>query len=406
MGHRPEHHRTRRARSRIILAMIALLAALPAGASGDGTVRLQRWNSGDYVSLYDFYKLMDVDNSFDIITQRGKMYRKSAVAVFQIGFPVVLVNGRLERSDRPVARKNGEVMMPAELFLPVARALYPELEVTASSDSVIFARQERGPEREKKTAAKETAPKEVSPRQKERIGFIVIDAGHGGKDPGALGNGAREKNITLNVSRHLSRYLKGKVDGVALKYTRRDDRFIELSRRTEIANGLLTKNRNGMFISIHVNASLSPRISGFETYFLSQNPTNDEARTTATIENNVVVMENSSSRKKYDDVEYLEALMLTTQIQKESSMLAGEIQESLNAGISEFKSRGVKKADFYVLRGALMPAVLVEIGYISNAKEARRLKSADYQKKIAEGIGKGVVRFIARYNAMLKDTAD
>jgi len=386
--------------------MIALLAALPAGASGDGTVRIQRWNSGDYVSLYDFYKSMDVDNSFDIITQRGKMYRKSAVAVFQIGFPVVLVNGRLERSDRPVARKNGEVMMPAELFLPVARALYPELEVTASSDSVIFARQERGPEREKKTAAKETAPKEVSPRQKERIGFIVIDAGHGGKDPGALGNGAREKNITLNVSRHLSRYLKGKVDGVALKYTRRDDRFIELSRRTEIANGLLTKNRNGMFISIHVNASLSPRISGFETYFLSQNPTNDEARTTATIENNVVVMENSSSRKKYDDVEYLEALMLTTQIQKESSMLAGEIQDSLNAGISEFKSRGVKKADFYVLRGALMPAVLVEIGYISNAKEARRLKSADYQKKIAEGIGKGVVRFIARYNAMLKDTAD
>jgi N-acetylmuramoyl-L-alanine amidase len=386
--------------------MIALLAALPAGASGDGTVRLQRWNSGDYVSLYDFYKLMDVDNSFDIITQRGKMYRKSAVAVFQIGFPVVLVNGRLERSDRPVARNNGEVMMPAELFLPVARALYPELEVTASSDSVIFARQERGPEREKKTAAKETAPKEVSPRQKERIGFIVIDAGHGGKDPGALGNGAREKNITLNVSRHLSRYLKGKVDGVALKYTRRDDRFIELSRRTEIANGLLTKNRNGMFISIHVNASLSPRISGFETYFLSQNPTNDEARTTATIENNVVVMENSSSRKKYDDVEYLEALMLTTQIQKESSMLAGEIQDSLNAGISEFKSRGVKKADFYVLRGALMPAVLVEIGYISNAKEARRLKSADYQKKIAEGIGRGVVRFIAKYNAMLKETAD
>ncbi len=406
MGHGPIHHRSRRARRHIALAMIALMAALPAAASGDRSVRLQRWNSGEYVSLYDFYKSMDVDNSFDIITQRGKMYRKSSVAVFQIGFPVVLVNGRLERADRPVARKSGEVMMPAELFLPVARALYPELEVTVSSDSVVFARHEREPSKEKKTAAREPVQKEAAPPQKERIGFIIIDAGHGGKDPGALGNGAREKDITLNVSRHLSRYLKGKVDGVSLKFTRRDDRFIELSRRTEIANGLLTKNRNGMFISIHVNASLSPRISGFETYFLSQNPTNEEARTTATIENNVVVMENTSSRKKYDDVEYLEALMLTTQIQKESSMLAGEIQGTLNAEISEFKSRGVKKADFYVLRGALMPAVLVETGYISNAKESRRLKNAAYQKKIAEGIGKGVVRFITRYNAMLKDTAD
>jgi len=188
------------------------------------------------------------------------------------------------------------------------------------------------------------------------------------------------------------------VDKVRIKFTRTGDRFVELSRRTEIANGMLAGSGNGIFISIHANASLSPKISGFETYFLSPNPTNEEARTTSTIENNVVVMENSASRKKYDDVEYLEALMLTTQIQRESSTLAGEIQKSLDREVSEFKTRGVKKADFYVLRGALMPAVLVEVGYISNSRESRYLRKDSYQRKLAEGIARGVIRFIDRYN--------
>jgi N-acetylmuramoyl-L-alanine amidase len=163
--------------------------------------------------------------------------------------------------------------------------------------------------------------------------------------------------------------------------TRNDDRFVELSKRTEIANRMLTSEKNGIFVSIHVNASLSPKISGFETYFLSPNPTNEEARTTSTIENNVIVMENGHHHKKYDDVEYVEALMLNTQIQKESSMLAQHIQRYLGKQLDQAKSRGVKKADFYVLRGSLMPAVLVEIGYISNQKEAKSLKNQRNQKR-------------------------
>ena len=98
-------------------------------------------------------------------------------------------------------------------------------------------------------------------------------------------------------------------------------------KRTEIANGLLKEKQNGIFISIHVNAHLSKRISGFETYFLSQNPTNEEARNTAALENNVIVLENKiGSKKHYGDIDYIEAMMLTTQILKESSMLANSIQ--------------------------------------------------------------------------------
>lgn len=401
MGFRASDYLKKLLSGHILLIAIMFLTARPHVYGDEKALKIVRWNSREYISLFDFINTMDVDNSFDIITQRGKIYRKSTMAVYQVGFPVVLVNGRLEKSDYPVARKNGEVLMPSPLFIPVARALFPELNPSIRGDALVF-NKPGGPEvpREKIEADK------TVPQSKERIAFIIIDAGHGGRDPGAIGNGAREKDITLGVARHLSEYLKGKLDGVTFKFTRDRDRFVELSRRTEIANTLLAKNKNGIFLSIHVNASLSPRISGFETYFLSQNPTNEEARSTATIENNVVVMEHASSRKKYDDVEYLEALMLTTQIQKESSLLADEIQGKLNDEVSEYKSRGVKKADFYVLRGALMPAVLVEIGYISNSREARDLKKGSYQKKIARGIGNGVMRFVRKYNKMLKISLD
>jgi N-acetylmuramoyl-L-alanine amidase len=147
-----------------------------------------------------------------------------------------------------------------------------------------------------------------------------------------------------------------------------------------------------------VNASVSDRISGFETYFLSQNPSNEDARNTAALENNVIVLEERGNRKKYGDIEYIEARMMTTQIQKESSMLARSIQGAMARRIRRFQSRGVRKADFYVLRGSLMPAVLVETGYITNAAEAKYLKKSSHQKDLANGIADGIISFIRQYN--------
>jgi len=158
-------------------------------------------------------------------------------------------------------------------------------------------------------------------------------------------------------------------------------------------------------LSIHVNASISNKISGYETYFLSQNPTNDDARNTAALENNVIVLEEKSgrSKKRYDDVDYIEAMMLTTQIQKESSLLALSVQRGMSKSNRIFKSRGVRKADFFVLRGVLMPAVLVEVGFITNMKESKYLQSRSHQMKIAEGIADGVSEFIKKYNRMIQN---
>jgi N-acetylmuramoyl-L-alanine amidase len=152
-----------------------------------------------------------------------------------------------------------------------------------------------------------------------------------------------------------------------------------------------------------VNASITSKVSGYETFFLSQNPSNEDARSTAALENNVIVLENTPGKKSsYNDVDYIEAMMITTQIQKESSALADSIQRGMTKKNRAFSSRGVKKADFFVLRGVLMPAALVEIGYISNAREAKYLTTKSHQEAIAEGIAEGVKSFISRYHRLIR----
>ncbi|MCX7678764.1 MAG: N-acetylmuramoyl-L-alanine amidase [Spirochaetes bacterium] len=356
-------------------------------------VEVVKWESLKYVSLYDLTNVLKIDNTFDVVTQRGKLYRKSSVGIFQIGYSFVLVNGQVISGEYPVIRKNGEVFLPLNIAIKLAQNLFPELKVFCDNDAVFFEREIKPKEDRDSIKTKEELQKNT-----EKIAFIVIDPGHGGKDPGAIGFGIMEKNITIGVSRYLFDFLKKRMKDMSIKLTRKGDIFVELSKRTEMANRLLKNGKNGIFISIHVNASLSPKIAGFETYYLSPNPTNEEARTTATIENNVIVMESNHSHKKYDDIEYIEALMLNSQIQKESILLANYVQKYLAKTVAESDSRGVKKADFYVLRGSLMPAVLVEIGYISNKSEAKMLQKNEYRKKIAEGIGRGIVQFINDYN--------
>ncbi len=383
----------RTAKASLLVLILWLAALLPAGGN-PYSIDIVTKNGNEYVSLHQVIGSFDIDNSFDIITQRGRLYRKSSTLVYQVGFSVALINGSLLKSRCPVIREKGEIYLPLPFFVETAARFFPETELARKGNS--FTADISG----------EYAPARREPPHKasnDAITFIVIDAGHGGKDPGAIGSGLKEKDITLKVARFVSQNLKARLSDISVRLTRNRDVFIPLSSRTEFANKQLQQGSNGLFVSIHVNASISNRISGFETYFLSQNPSNDEARTTATLENTVVVMEHGDSRKKYNAVDYLEALMLTTQIQKESSMLAQSIQDRLDRSIGDFKSRGVKKADFFVLRGALMPAALAEIGYISNTKEAAALQKPGYQKKIAEGISEGIVSFIKKYNGTLKN---
>lgn len=379
-------------RTAVILS-VCLLAAMifrpePASArSGETALTVRKSGGIGYVSLYELAQQESLDQNFDPVMERGKLFSGRNTAVYQVGLSAVLCNGRIERSDHPVVRsREGEVFIPVDLASFILETMRGRK--TVLRDSVLSFETGTGSVPVKQPVADDH---DVS------IDFIVIDAGHGGKDPGAVGKGgAQEKAIVLSVARKLQTYLRRKLPARNIVLTRSGDRFLELGERTEIANKMLKRRKNGLFISIHANATLSPRVNGYETYFLSRAPTSDDARVTAALENTAADLE-KRGKKRYDDIEFVEALMLTAQIQKESGKLAELVQGSMGQKMRKTPNRGVKRADFFVLRGALMPAVLVEIGYITNDAERKLMQSASYQEVMVSAIGEGVVDFVTDY---------
>ncbi len=213
---------------------------------------------------------------------------------------------------------------------------------------------------------------------------IVIDPGHGGRDPGCIWGRIKEKDITLRIAKILAKRLRKM--GYEVYLTRTKDIYLPLEKRTAIAN----LRKADLFISIHVNAHRNRRIRGVETYFLNM----------ATDERAILVAarENATSEKNISDLQsIISELMLNTKIH-ESSKLAYDIQEGV---ISTLRKRyryvqnlGVKQGPFYVLVGARMPAVLIEVGFITNKIERWRLLNRRYEQLIAEGIAKGIQRYV------------
>ena len=222
----------------------------------------------------------------------------------------------------------------------------------------------------------------------DTIRLIVIDPGHGGRDVGASGSGgAMEKDITLSIARLLKKRLLEST-GAEVLLTREEDEYLQLAERTEFAN----KRSADIFISIHVNAARRRGARGVEAFFLSFDATDDEARETAAFENNVISLEGKTDSAPMDDIKSILWDLTQTQAHHESARLAESIYQSLFKAVGgEF--RGVKQAPFHVLVGATMPAVLIEVGFISNPREEKKLQREKVQAKMAEAISKGIVRF-------------
>ena len=223
-----------------------------------------------------------------------------------------------------------------------------------------------------------------------RLDTIVLDAGHGGKDPGTIGRkGTTEKDIVLDITKRVGSLLE-KNTHINVMYTREEDVFIPVWKRTKIAN-----EANGkLFVSIHVNSNPNRSVRGFETYLLKPGKT-DDAIEVASRENAVIKMEGGKTRKKYNAMtgeNLIMATMAQSMFMKESEDLAAYIQEELDH-LLDSPNRGLKQSGFYVLIGASMPNVLVEVGFISNLNEERKLKSVSYRKKVAKGIYSGIIRF-------------
>jgi len=218
-----------------------------------------------------------------------------------------------------------------------------------------------------------------------KLGRVVIDAGHGGHDQGCAGaHGLQEKELVLDVAKRVGKLIEDRL-GAEVIYTRSDDTFIPLDRRTAIAN----EKKADLFLSIHANSSPITKISGVETYYLNFANSKDAM--------DVAARENASSQKSIFELrDIIQKITLHDKLE-ESKEFAGRIQSSMyNFSAKNFPgtlNRGVKRATFVVLIGAQMPSVLAEIGFLSNLHEEQLLKRSDYRQKLAEALFKGLSRY-------------
>ncbi|HPY97287.1 MAG TPA: N-acetylmuramoyl-L-alanine amidase [Candidatus Cloacimonadota bacterium] len=235
---------------------------------------------------------------------------------------------------------------------------------------------------------------EADPVIDSRVKVIVLDPGHGGKDPGAVGATSKEKDITLDMVYLIKSKLENELDDVKVLLTRSKDEFVSLQARTKYAND----QHAHLFISVHCNAALAKTSRGIETFFLSTARTT-ESRAVEALENSVVMDYEGGQEavKNYDDLQMILADMHQSEQLEESSNLALRIQLALVEG-SKAVDRGVKQAGFYVLRGAFMPSVLIELGFITNVEEEKKLLNKDYQNELANSIVQGVKSFKQKYD--------
>jgi N-acetylmuramoyl-L-alanine amidase len=231
------------------------------------------------------------------------------------------------------------------------------------------------------------SPREI-PESRLRTGqrpvrTVMIDPGHGGKDPGAIGvGGVREKKITLKIARSLGAELEKR--GFEVLYTREDDRTISLEERTAMAEAA----RADLFVSIHANSAPRRSVHGIETYYLDKNHERHSLR--------VAARENGVSREQVDDLQRILAKLRVGELSDHSRELANTVQSQLVNGLPgryRVNDLGVKKGPFYVLFLSDTPAILIEAGFVTNRNEARRLGDQNYIEAFARQIAAGVTRY-------------
>ena len=275
----------------------------------------------------------------------------------KVGDDLVLVDQRAMLLDHPVDLYEGTPVVPAKFKEQVIDALF---------------RGERIP-------PQRIAAFPIS----RRIKRVVVDAGHGGNDPGALGRtGLREKDVNLDIARRLTLLLKS--EGVNVVMTRSSDRFIPLETRVQITNS----SKADLFISIHSNANHTRSMNGFEVYYVASS-LNDAKRALLAARSANLDLEGASFASRSVELKAILWDLIYAYDRAESIQLARHICKSVGNNM-DVRVIGVKDARYEVLRGSRIPAVLIETGFVSNYKEERMLKNGYYRQKIAESIMAGI----------------
>ena len=386
-------------------------------ASASGAAPIVRSDAGSFVSASSLTRALGGSTS-PIQSGRFTVTIRGSTVSFVEGLPFARVDSVIIPMSAAPYSTAGAAYLPlhfvTELLPRIATGLFYDV---AMAELRVFntaaqTRPQPSPVRDDQRAAPAaasavdvppTAPRarRTTPRR------VVIDAGHGGPDngmTGPIGGGPRiyEKHITLAVSRMVAEILRA--DGIEVVMTRTRDTLIALSDRGRIAN----RNRADLFISVHVNAApttwrnAAQAGRGFETYFLAEAKT-EEARRVEQMENESVRFETGANAPKGDPLSFIINDMAQNEHLRESNELAESIQQGL-ARIHPGPNRGVKQANFAVLRTSFMPAVLVEIGFGTNPEEAAFMSDPIKQRVIARAIAEGALEYLDHYEQRVGGT--
>ena len=333
----------------------------------------------NFFSINDFIKITNSKNFINEKTEKIIFYidDKKIKITNQIAF--IMIDDNLFQLSSKVVKQNNSYYVPTDSFLNIVNNLSSNISINRSANEISLSKLSDTPVKAIKVDIR-------NEKEKWKFKTIVIDAGHGGKDPGAVGyRGTKEKDIALDVAKRLEKKLSKNMK-VKIVMTRDEDIFLRLSERTKIAN----ENNGSLFISIHTNAAEDRRASGFETFLIGQNK-NEAAVRVAARENAVLELEGSTG-KKLTDEDLIKATIAQSAFASKSELFASLVQKEIKKRVQS-KDRGVKQAGFYVLMGASMPNVLVELGFISNPSEEKKLRSPQYRDQLATAIYRAVEQY-------------
>jgi len=340
------------------------------------------------ISTIQNNKLFSVNDLIAITDSRNFVNEKTQKVIFYINGKKIKVTNQvtfIEIEDNlfqlssKVMNLNNDYYIPVESFFSILQNLSKPPPLKYKNDEIRFT---SNFEDQKMIKTVDLS----NEKEKWEFKTIIIDAGHGGKDPGAVGyRGTKEKDIALDVAKRLEKKISRNMN-VKVIMTRDEDVFLRLSERTKIAND----NKGSLFISIHTNAAEDRRASGFETFLIGLNK-NEYAAKVAARENAVLELE-GSAKKDLSGEDLIQATMAQASFAAYSETFADLVQKEIKKRVQS-KDRGVKQAGFVVLARASMPNVLVELGFISNPSEEKKLRSPQYRDQLATAIYRAIEQY-------------
>ena len=333
-----------------------------------------------YISVNNFSDILLNNNFTNSNTEKMVVYFGDTKIKITANISFVIIDEKVYQLHNNVFQKKGEYYVPLDDFLALlTQHTNTEYSMDYNSMSINLGSVIQNiPESKTIDLAEE--------KKKWQFDTIIIDPGHGGKDPGSVGyKGTKEKDIVLDVSKRLARKIQKNLR-IKTVLTRDEDVFVRLQDRTKFAN----TNEGDLFISIHVNSNESKKPSGFETYLLKPGR-NQEAINVALRENSVIELEGNEFEKLTDE-QLIQATIAQSGFVQYSEKFAALIQEEIDKRVQS-RNRGVKQAGFYVLMGASMPNVLIELGYISNPNEEKKLNSSSYRDMLATSIYYAILQY-------------